>query len=59
LKDGETAVIGGILESNQIDANRSVPFFGKIPILGYLFNHDYSDGEQTELMIFISPRIVK
>jgi type IV pilus assembly protein PilQ len=59
LKDGETAVIGGILESNRIDANRSVPFFGKIPILGYLFNHDYSDGEQTELMIFISPRIVK
>jgi len=59
LKDGETAVIGGILESNQIDANQSVPFFGKIPIIGYLFNHDFSDGEQTELMIFISPRIVK
>ncbi len=59
LKDGETAVIGGILETNQIDANQSVPFFGRIPILGYLFNHNYTDGEQTELMIFISPKIVK
>jgi len=59
LKDGETAVIGGILESNQIELNRSVPFFGRIPILGFLFNHNSSDGEQTELMIFISPRIVK
>lgn len=59
LKDGETAVVGGIIESSRTNDNDSVPVLGRIPLLGWLFKHDYKDKEQTELMIFITPRIIK
>ena len=59
LKDGETAVVGGIIESNKTKANQDVPVLGKIPMLGWLFRHDYKDSDRSELMIFITPRIIK
>ena len=59
LKDGETAVVGGIVESNKIKGNQKVPVMGKIPLLGWLFRHDYKDTDDSELMIFITPRIIK
>lgn len=59
LKDGETAVIGGIIESTETEKNDSVPVLGKIPLLGWLFKHDYQDTDQTELMIFITPTIIR
>lgn len=59
LKDAETAVVGGIIESSKTKSNQSVPVVGKIPLLGRLFKHDYKDSDQTELMIFITPRIIK
>jgi len=59
LKDGETAVVGGIIESSKTNSNDSVPIVGKIPLLGWLFKHNYKDSEQTELMIFITPKIIK
>ena len=59
LKDGETAVVGGIIESSKTKSNQDVPILGKIPMLGWLFSHDYKDSDQTELMIFITPRIIR
>ncbi len=59
LKDGETAVVGGIIESNKTKSNQDVPVLGKIPMLGWLFRHDYKDSDRSELMIFITPRIIK
>ena len=59
LKDGETAVVGGIIESSKTKSNQSVPIVGNIPMLGWLFKHDYKDSDQTELMIFITPSIIK
>ncbi len=59
LKDGETAVVGGIIESNKTNANQNVPVLGKIPMLGWLFRHDYKDSDRSELMIFITPRIIR
>ncbi|HDS15679.1 MAG TPA: type IV pilus secretin family protein [Proteobacteria bacterium] len=59
LSDGETAVVGGIIESSKSKDNDSVPVLGHIPLFGWLFKHDYSDTEQTELMIFITPKIIK
>ena len=58
LKDGETAVVGGILESSKTKSNQDVPILGKMPMLGWLFSHDYKDSDQSELMIFITPRII-
>lgn len=59
LKDGETAVVGGIIESNKTKSNQDVPIVSNIPLLGWLFKHDYKDSDQTELMIFITPKIIK
>jgi type IV pilus assembly protein PilQ len=59
LKDGETAVVGGILESSKTNSNQDVPVMGKIPLLGWLFRHDYKDSDRQELMIFITPKIIK
>lgn len=58
LRDGDTTVIGGIYTSNAGMNRSEVPFFGSIPILGALFrNHQQSD-RRTELLIFVTPRIV-
>ena len=59
LKDGETAVVGGIIESSKTKSNQDVPVVSNIPLLGWLFKHDYKDSDQTELMIFITPRIIR
>jgi type IV pilus assembly protein PilQ len=58
LRDGDTTVIGGIYTSNSGYSRRQIPLLGDIPILGALFrNHTESD-RRTELLIFITPRIV-
>jgi type IV pilus assembly protein PilQ len=58
VKDGETTVIGGIF-TRQTTSNRAeVPFLGKIPILGYLFRNTTDTDNNTELLIFITPRIL-
>ncbi len=59
LKDGETAVVGGIVENNKYKGNQEVPVLGKIPLLGRLFRHDMIDSDDSELMIFITPRIIR
>ena len=59
VKDGQTAVVGGIYQSTEtIDEDRT-PFLGKIPILGYLFRSKADEQQNNELLLFITPRIVK
>lgn len=59
LEDKVTVVIGGIVQQNKSDKNSKVPGLGDIPILGYLFKNSDKRNEQTELMVFITPRIVR
>jgi len=59
VKDGETAVIGGIVVADKSDTNSGIPFFKDIPILGWLFKNKSISDSQTELLIFITPNIVK
>ena len=59
LADGETAVIGGILIIDRGSTITKVPFFGDIPLIGWLFRTKSSREEKRELLIFITPRIVK
>ncbi|HMK44126.1 MAG TPA: type IV pilus secretin PilQ [Dissulfurispiraceae bacterium] len=59
LKDGETVVIGGILKTNESDNEKNVPGLSKIPLLGLLFKNSAVSTESQELLIFITPRIVK
>ncbi len=59
LYNGETAVIGGIIEKNKTNDQGEVPGFSQIPLVGNaLFKHKYNKNEQTELLIFITPTVI-
>ncbi|MCX6578781.1 MAG: type IV pilus secretin PilQ [Candidatus Aminicenantes bacterium] len=59
VDDGGTIVIGGLYRVEDADSGESTPFFSKIPILGNLFKKSSRTSSQKELLIFITPRIVK
>lgn len=59
VKNGETIVLGGIYEDNEQKNVVRVPFLGSIPILGYLFRNTDQISERTELLIFITPKIIE
>jgi type IV pilus assembly protein PilQ len=58
VKDGDTAVIGGLLENRVIESEGRIPGLGSIPFLGWLFKHKNDNLEQRNLTIFVTPRIV-
>ena len=59
IRDGETAVIGGILQVSRKEDQNAVPWLSKIPILGYLFKKKTNSTTNRELLIFITPKILK
>jgi type IV pilus assembly protein PilQ len=59
VDDGETAVLGGIYEQTSRVDTEKVPFFGDIPFVGRLFKHDSRVDDKIELLIFITPKIIK
>ncbi len=59
VNDGETIVIGGILTSTDSWSEAGVPFFSKIPVLGWLFKQRYKIKTKNELLIFITPTIIR
>lgn len=59
LKDGETSIIGGLLQNLSNDNTQKVFLLGDIPVLGTLFSNNHKEGEKTELLLAITPRIVR
>lgn len=59
VKSGQTILIGGLLKSEEIKSIRAIPFLSKIPILGELFKSRSIDKNETEVVIAITPVIVK
>jgi len=59
VKEGETSVIGGVLENEIDNTVQRVPFLGKLPIIGWLFKGETKVDRKQELLIFISPQIVQ
>jgi len=59
VNNGDTAVIGGIYEEQITSDINKVPFLGELPILGYLFKQTARSSTKTELLIFLTPRIVR
>jgi type IV pilus assembly protein PilQ len=59
VSDGQTSVIGGIYTSNQQNSTDRTPGLGQVPILNWLFKRERMDDQSTELLIFITPRIIK
>lgn len=59
IADGETLVIGGIYEEVTSKNQNKVPFLGDIPLLGRLFRNDYNNNQKDELLVFLTPQILK
>ena len=58
VEDGGTVVIGGIYEQFERNRTDKVPLLGDIPVLGYLFRSTTRTNDRTELLVFLTPRIV-
>ena len=58
LKDGQSFMIGGLLDKTVIDAYNKIPFLGDIPILGKLFQSESKTKNDTELIVIVTPEIV-
>lgn len=59
VQDGRTAVIGGLIRDNIVTGQRKIPLLGDIPLLGWLFKFESKRTEKTNLLIFLTPTIVR
>jgi type IV pilus assembly protein PilQ len=59
VNDGQTVVLGGILDTTKSKSANKVPFLGDIPVLGNLFKSTTNINNKTELLIFITPKILR
>ena len=59
LNDGQTVVLGGILDTTHSLQSTAVPWLGEIPVLGNLFKQTSKIENKDELLIFVTPKIVR
>jgi type IV pilus assembly protein PilQ len=59
VNNGQTVVLGGIYETEQSEDYRKVPFLGDIPLVGYLFRSTTRVSNKSELLIFVTPKILR
>jgi len=59
LKDGETQILAGLIRDTDSDSASSIPGLGDIPIIGRLFGSHNTDKEKTEIVLSITPRIIR
>ncbi|MDP5134935.1 hypothetical protein ORJ04_03115 [Rheinheimera baltica] len=57
--DGQTVILGGLIQENTTENNNKVPFFGSIPLIGNLFQSKGDKSSRTELLVMITPRIIR
>ncbi|MBV8802089.1 MAG: hypothetical protein JO131_03825 [Gammaproteobacteria bacterium] len=58
VKSGQTIVLGGVYESNKEKGQQRIPFLGKIPFIGWIFNLQNMAENKRELLIFVTPKII-
>ncbi len=59
VENGGTVVIGGIFERSENRVVNKVPLLGDIPILGHIFRNSTREDDKRELLVFVTPRILK
>lgn len=59
VRDGETIIIGGLISKEDTHSYEKIPFLGDLPLLGSAFRYKATDKDDKELLIFITPHIVK
>lgn len=58
LKDGETIILGGLIKNQESEAREKIPFFGDIPIIGFLFRTTTKVRNKSNLVVYITPHIL-
>lgn len=58
VRDGATIVMGGLVQDSATTTHRKIPLLGDIPLLGKAFSGEYKTSERTELVFFLTPRII-
>ncbi|MCK4859747.1 MAG: hypothetical protein KAS87_04210 [Candidatus Omnitrophica bacterium] len=58
VRDGVSVIIAGLIKDKKTISNKSVPFFGSIPLLGMLFRSKSEEIDKTETVVFLTPRII-
>src|SRR5690606_41592368 len=59
VNDGQTVVLGGILETERRETVKKVPLLGDVPIFGHLFKSTERVNNKDELLIFVTPKILR
>jgi general secretion pathway protein D len=59
VNNGDTIIIGGLIRQDDTKAKQGIPFLSKIPVIGYLFGNTSTDIERVELVILLTPRVIK
>ena len=59
VDNGETIVLGGVYEQTKAKNTQRVPFFGDLPLLGFLFRSNFEQNNKSELLIFVTPKLLK
>ncbi|HIE55255.1 MAG TPA: type II and III secretion system protein, partial [Chromatiaceae bacterium] len=59
VDNGETVVLGGVFERERTSSQEKVPFFGDLPVVGRAFRQELKKDNKKELLIFITPKIIK
>ncbi|GLS36189.1 pilus assembly protein CpaC [Mesorhizobium tianshanense] len=59
LRDGQSFAVGGLLSSKNTKIQRQVPWLGQVPIVGTLFRNSSNQKEETELIVIVTPHIVR
>ncbi|EGV18004.1 type IV pilus secretin PilQ [Thiocapsa marina] len=59
VDNGETVVLGGVYERTKVFAKEQVPWLGDVPVLGRLFKQEAREDNNSELLIFVTPKILK
>jgi len=59
VDNGETIVLGGVYEQTKSKNVSRVPFFGDLPVIGFLFRSNFEQNNKSELLIFITPKLLK
>ena len=58
IKNGETLIIGGLIQENEQKVVSKIPFFGDIPVIGSIFRSTSTTKVKNELVIMITPKIL-
>ena len=59
LKDGETQILAGLIQDSDTKSSNSIPGLGDIPVLGRLFGTHHTDREKGEIVLSITPHIIR